>query len=270
MARNDTDINQNRVASVLLVEDEEAHASLVQRVFEEENQGWEIHHVCSIKGARAWIECHGGQDFLVISDYRLPDGTGLDLTDGAENPSGMEFPFIIITGVGSERLAVQSLKSGAMDYVTKGRDLRNLPHIVRRVLYEWDRIAERKRAERDLRSYLNDLEQASCDLEEFINKISADMDNSLSYIHEFNELLMAKYSKVLDDATVGCLYKSDNSTERVRTMMEGFFKYLVQISFYSSLVEVYSAKIDGTRPAEDDSMNREKAGWAKIDGRRDK
>lgn len=244
----ETVLNQNRVSLVLLVEDEEAHASLIQRVFEEENRGWKIHHVCSINDARRWIDEHNSQDFLVISDYRLPDGTGLDLTNGTENPLGMEFPFIIITGVGSEKLAVQSLKSGAMDYVTKGRDLRNLPQIARRVLYEWDRIAERKCAERDLRSYLNDLDQASCDLQEFIDKISQDMEKSLSYIHEFNELLMSRYSRVLDDATIGCLYKSDNSAERVRTMMEGFFKYLVQISFYSSLVEVYSAKIDGTKP----------------------
>ncbi|HWQ18336.1 MAG TPA: response regulator [Methanotrichaceae archaeon] len=253
------------MALVLLVEDEEAHASLIQRVFEDENRGWKIHHVCSINDARIWIDEHKGQDFLVISDYRLPDGTGLDLTKGAENPLGMEFPLIIITGVGSEKLAVQSLKSGAMDYVTKGRDLRNLPQTARRVMYEWDRIAERKRAERDLRSYLNDLEQASCDLDELIDKISHDMEKSLSYIHEFNELLMSRYSKVLDDATIGCLYKSDNYAERARTMMDGFFKYLVQISFYSSLVEVYSAKIEGTKPAEDEGGSEDGEMQGRID-----
>ena len=83
----------------------------------------------------------------------------------------MKFPFIIITGVGSEKLAVQSLKSGAMDYVVKGEDLHQLPEVAKSVLLEWDKINERRNAERDLREYINDLEKSSANPDEVVGRM---------------------------------------------------------------------------------------------------
>ena len=63
----------------LLFEDEETHAKLVKRAFEESE--WEIHHVSSLEGALKWLG-ENEKSLLIIANYHLPDGSGLDLTRG--------------------------------------------------------------------------------------------------------------------------------------------------------------------------------------------
>jgi two-component system, NtrC family, response regulator HydG len=55
---------------------------------------------------------------LIIADYRMPQATGLDLLDLLEK-EGYQVPVIIMTGYSSIEHAVISIKSGAIDYLTK-------------------------------------------------------------------------------------------------------------------------------------------------------
>ncbi len=55
---------------------------------------------------------------LVIADYRMPKATGLDLL-GMLEKEGYRIPVIIMTGYSSIEHAVISIKSGAIDYLTK-------------------------------------------------------------------------------------------------------------------------------------------------------
>jgi DNA-binding NtrC family response regulator len=137
-----------RTNTILLVEDNEAHAKFITRVFNEDALPWQINHVATLSDALEWLEENKKGNCLVISDYRLPDGTGLQLTKGACSPKEVGFPLIILTGVGSEELAVRSLKSGAMDYVVKNpKDMMEIPKTARRVLGEWDRIIKSSNVE---------------------------------------------------------------------------------------------------------------------------
>jgi DNA-binding NtrC family response regulator len=61
---------------------------------------------------------------VVITDMRLPDGTGLDLL-AASSSSGRREKAIVITAYGSAENAVEALKAGAYDYLTKPVDLRS-------------------------------------------------------------------------------------------------------------------------------------------------
>jgi two-component system response regulator PilR (NtrC family) len=72
---------------------------------------------------------------LLITDMRLPDGLGLELAldSQATRPCGR---FIVITAYGSAENAVESLKAGAFDYLTKPVDLRQLRSVVRSALQE--------------------------------------------------------------------------------------------------------------------------------------
>ncbi len=175
-----------KTTDILVVEDNDDHFLIVQLIFEQDGPIWKIHRAASIGEARKWIDEHRGQDFLIISDYRLPDGTGLDLIQGAEQPEDLNYPFIIITGVGSEKLAVSAMKSGAMDYVVKGDDLYRLPQVAVSVLNRWARITERRRSETDLIEYVNNLEKSSSSLDEFIDKIAQYLETTLKSDHEFN------------------------------------------------------------------------------------
>ncbi len=90
----------------------------------------------------------GGWD-LVLSDYELPGFTGADLLEH-RNRIAPEVPFIFVSGVIGEDNAVELLKRGATDYVSKAR-LARLRPVLRRALREVDERQARALAERQLR-----------------------------------------------------------------------------------------------------------------------
>jgi len=232
--------------SVLLVEDEESHAMLIRRVFEDDSPEWSVHHVTGVSEALDWLKQYKSDStLLVIADYRLADGTGLDLAGDAKSPEEVGFPLIILTGVGSEKLAVFTLKSGAMEYLVKDtEDLQRLPRTARKVMLEWSLIIERKRTEDNLKKYIDSLEEANCNLEDFVDEISAEMAASLSTIQELNSILMERYANKLDDETQECLYRAKAASEKMSILIDGLARYLVPVYLDSTFIRLYNAKLD--------------------------
>jgi response regulator RpfG family c-di-GMP phosphodiesterase len=242
---NDIDIDKDEIKAIMLVEDEEAHAAMICRIFEEDSPKWSIHHVTSIGEAFKWLEQNKeSPPRLVISDYRLPDGTGLDLVKDAKSPEEVGFPLIILTGVGSEKLAIQSIRSGAMDYVVKGgEELGQLPRTAVHVIREWDLILERKESEDELKNFINDLEKSNSNLEEFMDSISGELEGSLSSIQNLSKLLMEKYADKLDDTALDYLKSVMTATEKANHLLDSLIEYLIPIYFDSSLIRLYNAKL---------------------------
>ncbi|MFA5267457.1 MAG: PAS domain S-box protein [Methanoregula sp.] len=129
---------------ILLLEDDRAHQDLILRAFRDDPEQFRLSVTGNIRDARQILE----QDppDLIIADWILPDGKGLDIlprTDG-----WVTIPLIIMTSFGDEHLAVEIMKSGAIDYVVKSSTVfKDLPHIAWRALRDWENIRERKRAE---------------------------------------------------------------------------------------------------------------------------
>ena len=68
---------------------------------------------------------------LVLLDLELPDGNGLELLDAlTEHP---DTEVVIITGHGSVDSAVEAIRGGAVDYLTKPVDLQRLEHLIRKL-----------------------------------------------------------------------------------------------------------------------------------------
>ena len=69
----------------------------------------------------------------MIADWLLPDGEGLDLLRG--EPVRAMPPVVIMTSHGSERVAVEAIRAGAVDYVVKSETaLADLPHMAERAV----------------------------------------------------------------------------------------------------------------------------------------
>jgi len=132
------------MSRILIVEDDAAHARLIQRALLAEGDPFEIQTAFTLASARAAIEA--SLPDLVIVDLLLPDGRGIDMLGvPSETPQG-PFPLVIITSHGDERTAVEALKRGAMDYIVKSETgFADLPRLARRTISQW-RLAEEKRA----------------------------------------------------------------------------------------------------------------------------
>ena len=70
---------------------------------------------------------------LCLTDMRLPDGDGLDLVEWMQSHAA-GVPVAVITAHGNVETAVQALKLGAFDFISKPLDLNNLRNIVSNAL----------------------------------------------------------------------------------------------------------------------------------------
>jgi two-component system response regulator PilR (NtrC family) len=107
---------------LLVVDDEPDLRTLYELTLVRE--GYDVDSAASVEEAWAMLEQQGDAGFqLLITDMRLPDGTGLDLLRRLEE-GGRREKAIVITAYGSPENAVEALKAGAYDYLTKPVDLR--------------------------------------------------------------------------------------------------------------------------------------------------
>ena len=129
------------VALILIVEDDNNHAELIQRSFEEAPDEYRLEFVGTICAAKRAMELN--PPGLVLTDYRLPDGDGSELVMMA---SGL-MPVIIMTSHGSEQVAVEAMKIGAQDYIVKSSEtFESLPIAVKYGLITWALTSARKQA----------------------------------------------------------------------------------------------------------------------------
>jgi PAS domain S-box-containing protein len=136
------------VPHILILEDDTALQDLILRAFRKDSDQLRVSVAGTIHDARDII----GRDppDLIIADWMLPDGKGIEILPRRDGV--VTVPLVIMTGHGDERLAVEIMKSGAIDYVVKSTTVfRDLPNIARRALRDWDNIRERKRAEEAVR-----------------------------------------------------------------------------------------------------------------------
>src|SRR5512145_3294120 len=132
------------MAHILLIEDERAHQDLLLRAFRDDPSRFRVSVAGTISEARQII----GSDppDLIIADWILPDGKGLDILPRRDGR--VTIPLVIMTSYGDEHLAVEIMKSGAIDYVVKSATLFcELPRIAGKALRDWDTIQDRIRAE---------------------------------------------------------------------------------------------------------------------------
>ena len=101
--------------------------------------------VGSGKDAISWLQQNRAD--LLLLDLKLPDMEGPQVLR-ALTEAGLAVPFIVITGQGDERVAVQIMKSGALDYLVKDvKFVEFIPTVVRRALGQIDRERRLKEAE---------------------------------------------------------------------------------------------------------------------------
>ena len=110
---------------LLVVDDEPDLRTLYELTLVRE--GYDVD--CAGSVAEAWEMLQRARYRLLITDMRLPDGSGLDLLHRLET-AGRAEKAVVITAYGSAENAVEALKAGAYDYLTKPVDLKQFRAVV--------------------------------------------------------------------------------------------------------------------------------------------
>jgi len=113
----------------LVVDDEADIRELIEITLG--RMGVATHCAASLHQAREWLE--RDRFHLCLTDMRLPDGDGLELVEQI-NRDRPELPVAVITAHGNMEAAVQALKAGAFDFVSKPVDLQVLRGLVQTAL----------------------------------------------------------------------------------------------------------------------------------------
>ena len=137
--------------NVLIVDDDDAHIELIKRAFDSHRASFNLLTESTLAGARLYLQ--NNIPNIVLCDWLLPDGTGIELLSPDRNAA--LFPVVLMTSHGNEELAVGAMKAGALDYLVKSPDtFANMPDFVVRAHREWKHIIARKEAEVKLQQVL--------------------------------------------------------------------------------------------------------------------
>lgn len=168
--------------SILMVEDSPRDAELIEHALHTADIACQTTRVDTAAEFTAALQ-YGGID-LILSDCQLPlfDGDSALKLAKAHSP---EIPFIFVSGTLGEELAIETLRSGATDYVLKHR-LSRLAPVVRRAMAEYEGRIQRK-----------ELEKAFMQAQklEVVGRLTAgithDFNNLLTIINGYADLLLS-------------------------------------------------------------------------------
>ncbi|HEV8540112.1 MAG TPA: sigma-54 dependent transcriptional regulator, partial [Nitrospiraceae bacterium] len=119
-----------RPPTLLIIEDEARMRRLLELVLKPEGYELVLAHTGE-EGVRALSETEGID--LIVTDLQLGKTSGLDLLQEAKRVL-LDVPVLIITGFGTVKSAVEAMKKGAYDYITKPVDNDELKIIIARAL----------------------------------------------------------------------------------------------------------------------------------------
>lgn len=137
----------NAPIRVLYVDDNPLDRELVRDALEKEHGGFQVTEAKSQQDFEKRLS--EGEYDLVLSDFNILGFEGLQVIDiiHAEKPS---LPVVIVTGTGSEEVAVEALKRGAADYVIKTtHHIQRLPYAIHDLLEKKELAEKTKRAEEE-------------------------------------------------------------------------------------------------------------------------
>jgi len=139
--------HQNGNLNILMLEDIPIDAEMIERELQNANILYNTRRVASKHKFLKELETFSPD--LVIADYSIPQFSGLEALKIVREKN-TRIPFILVTGMKNEEIAVECLKEGADDYILKS-SLRRLPGAIQNALEKQRTERENERLEEELR-----------------------------------------------------------------------------------------------------------------------
>ena len=129
------------MARILIIDDESAIRRVLIKILSEENENYNVE---GAEDGQKGLEALKKNDYdLVLCDIKMPRMDGVEVLEAARKLKP-ETPFIMISGHGDLDTAVNTMRMGAFDYISKPPDLNRLLTTVRNALDKNDLVVENK------------------------------------------------------------------------------------------------------------------------------
>src|SRR6478752_1817702 len=117
-------------ARILVVEDDAKHGAMCARLLE--RKGYHARAITSAREALALLE-HNGLVDVVLADLQMPEMDGIQLLSAVKSRYP-QIEFIVMTGYGTVKSAVEAMQLGAAHYIQKPLDQDELNILIQRVI----------------------------------------------------------------------------------------------------------------------------------------
>jgi len=129
------------LSRILIIEDEAAIRRVLKKIISEENEKYQVEEA---EDGLAGIEMISKFDFdLVLCDIKMPKMDGVEVLEKVKKLKP-EIPIVMISGHGDLDTAVNTMRLGAFDYISKPPDLNRLLNTVRNALDKKELVVENK------------------------------------------------------------------------------------------------------------------------------
>ena len=130
------------MSKILIIEDEAAIRRVLKKIISEENEAYNVQEA---EDGLLGIEMIKNNDYdLVLCDIKMPKMDGVEVLEKAKKIKP-EIPIVMISGHGDLDTAVNTMRLGAFDYISKPPDLNRLLNTVRNALENKVLVVENKR-----------------------------------------------------------------------------------------------------------------------------
>ena len=130
------------MSKILIIEDESAIRRVLVKILSEENDTYEVQEA---EDGLEGIELIRKEDYdLILCDIKMPKMDGVEVLEAVKKIKP-EIPIVMISGHGDLDTAVNTMRLGAFDYISKPPDLNRLLNTVRIALDRKELVVENKR-----------------------------------------------------------------------------------------------------------------------------
>ena len=159
------------MAKILIIEDEAAIRRVLVKILSEENSAYQV---TQAQDGLEGIEKIRDEDFdLVLCDIKMPKMDGVEVLQAAKKIKP-ETPMVMISGHGDLDTAVQTMRLGAFDYISKPPDLNRLLNTVRIALNSKELVVENKRLKKKVSKNYQMIGQSNAisEIKDMIEKVA--------------------------------------------------------------------------------------------------